>query len=114
MQRTMKVVEIEDQNLYGSESNFDCISAGGNVRPFALHQVRAQILPDPGLISGDNTFRDNIGDHVCSEVNDQNLPGLNPTRNNINIASAEETNYQPMHANDQVFYPNRVGLDLKS
>ena len=85
----MEVVEIEDQNLYGYESNFDCISAWGNLRLFALHQVRYQILPDPGLISGGNTFSDNIGDHVRSEVNDQNLPGLNPTQNNINIASAE-------------------------
>ena len=51
------------------------------MRPFALHQVRDQILPDSGLTSGGNTSRDNIGDNVCSEVNNQNLPGCNPIQN---------------------------------
>ena len=81
MLRTLEVVEIEDQNLHGSESNIDCINVGGNVRPFALHQVRDQILPDSGLTSGGNTSRDNIGDNVCSEVDNQNLPGCNHIQN---------------------------------
>ena len=49
------------------------------MRLFALHQVRDQILSNPGLISGGNTFGDNIGDNVYNKVNDQNLSGLNPT-----------------------------------
>ena len=45
MQRTLEVIDIEDQNLCGSQSNIDCITVGGNVRPVALHQVRDQTLP---------------------------------------------------------------------
>ena len=82
--------------MYGSDSNIDYISLRGNVRPFALYQVRDKILPDSRLISGGNTFRDNIGNNVRNEVNNQNLPSLNPIRNNINTASAEEIIYQPM------------------
>ena len=37
MQRTLEVIDIEDQNLCGSQSNIDCITVGGNVRPVALH-----------------------------------------------------------------------------
>ena len=59
MQRT-EVIEIEDQNLYGSQSYTDCITIGGNLRPSVLHQVRDQPLPGPGLFSGRNTFRDNV------------------------------------------------------
>ena len=44
MQRLMDVIEIEDQNAYGPESNFDCINVGGNMRSFVLHQVRDQIF----------------------------------------------------------------------
>ena len=61
---------------------------GGNVRPFALHQVRDQILPGPGLISGSNTFRENIRDNVRSEVNNQNLHGYNPIQNNMNTVNS--------------------------
>ena len=82
------------------------------MRPFALHQVRDQISHDPWLISGGNTFRDNIDDNISNKVYDQNLPGLNTTRNNINIARAGEINYPSMKASNQVFNPNRIGLDL--
>ena len=54
------------------------------MRPFTLHQVRDQILPDPGLISGSNTFKETICDNVCNEVNNQNLHGYNPIQNNMN------------------------------
>ena len=45
--------------MYGSESNFDCINMVGNVRLFALHQVRDQMIPNPELNFGSNTSRDN-------------------------------------------------------
>ena len=47
MQRTLAVIEIEDQNLYGSQSDTDRITIGGNSRPSVLHQVRDQTLPGP-------------------------------------------------------------------
>ena len=31
VQRSIDVIEIEDQNVYGSESNFDRTNVGGNV-----------------------------------------------------------------------------------
>ena len=48
MQRTLEVIEIEDQNFYGSQSNTDCITIGGNSKPSVLHQVKAQtcLVPD--------------------------------------------------------------------
>ena len=61
MQRTLKVIEIEDQNLCGSQSNTDCITVERNLRLVVLHQVRDQTLSGPILILGRNTFRDNIG-----------------------------------------------------
>ena len=33
MQKTLEVIEIEDQNLCGSQSNADCITVGGKLRP---------------------------------------------------------------------------------
>ena len=59
MQRTLEVIEIEVQNLYGPQSNTDCIAIEGNSWTSVLHQVRDQTLPGPGLILGCNTFRDN-------------------------------------------------------
>ena len=79
MQMTLDVIEIEDQNLHGPESNINCINVGGNVRPFTLHQVRDKILPDPRIISGSNIIRENIHDNVHNEVNNQNLHGYTPT-----------------------------------
>ena len=67
------VVEIEDQDLHGPQSNVDCINEGENVRSFALHQARDQILP------GRNLARENIYDNVRSEVNNHTLHGYNPT-----------------------------------
>ena len=52
MQRTLEIIEIEDQNLYVSQSNVDHITIGGISRPTVLHQVRDQTLPGPGLILG--------------------------------------------------------------
>ena len=73
MQRSMDVVEVENQNMYGSESNVDCINTGGNVQSLPLHQVRDQLLHDPKLIFGGNANRDNtngnyrnlVSDHSC-------------------------------------------------
>ena len=73
----MDVIEVEDQNMYGPESNFEYINEGGNMRQFALPLVRDQILTDPKLNFGANTFRDNIGSNLSNDCNDQNLPGLN-------------------------------------
>ena len=56
IQRSMDVIEVGNQNIYSSESNFDCINMGGNTGSVVLHQVRDQILSDPGLISGGNTY----------------------------------------------------------
>ena len=47
MQRTLESIEIEDQNLYGSQSNVDRITIGGISRPSVLHQVRDKTLPGP-------------------------------------------------------------------
>ena len=80
----LDVIMIVYQNLQGPESNIDCINEGGNVILFALHQVRDQILPDLGLIPDRNLARENIYNNVCGEVNNQNLHGYNPTRNNMN------------------------------
>ena len=98
--------------MYGSESSIDCINVGGNVRTFELHQVRDQILPESELNLSGNTFRDNIGENYHNEVNDQNLPDLNPVQNDVNVIRAGEINYQPLWANEQVFNSNRNVLDL--
>ena len=59
-----------------------------------LHQVRDQILPDPELNAGGNTFRDISTGNYRSQVNDQNLPDLYPMRNEVNVAGVRETIYQ--------------------
>ena len=94
MQRTLEVIEIEDQNIYGSQSNADYITIGGNLRPSVLHQVRDKTLPGPGLISGCNTLRDNVDSNFYSEVNNQNLPGFNLIQNTMNTSSVRDPKYQ--------------------
>ena len=114
MQRTLEIIEIEDQNLYSPQSNVDCINLGGISRPSVLHQVRDQTSPGQKLISGCNTFRDNDGRNYCSEVNNLNLSGFNLTQNYMNPAIVRDSNYQPMYNNDKVLNPHRVGLDLNT
>ena len=80
--------------MYGSESNINCINARGNVRSFALHQIRDQILPDSELNLGGNTFRDNIGDNYCNKVNNKNLFDLNPVPIDVNVIRTGEIIYQ--------------------
>ena len=60
MQRSFDVIEIENQNLSCSNPNIDCINVWGNVRSFALRQVRDQILPDSELEYGMRQVRDRI------------------------------------------------------
>ena len=80
MQMTPNTVEIRDQNLYGPESNIDCIYEGGNVRSFALPQSMNQILPSPGRRNFiRNLPRENIYDNIRGEGNNQNLYGYHPT-----------------------------------
>ena len=43
-----RVVEVRDQNLYGSESNIDHIYKGGNLRLVPLPRGGEQILLSPG------------------------------------------------------------------
>ena len=93
-QRSMDVIKIENKNVYGSESNINCINARGNVRSFALHQIRDQILPDSELNLGGNTFRDNIGDNYCNKVNNKNLFDLNPVPIDVNVIRTGEIIYQ--------------------
>ena len=40
MQTIHGIVEIQNQNLYGSESNIDCLYKGGNVRLIGIPQSR--------------------------------------------------------------------------
>ena len=114
MQRTLEIIEIEDQNLYGFLSNIDRFTIGGISRPSVLDQVRDLTLPGHGLISGCNTFRDNNGRNCYSVVNNHNLVGFNLIQNTMNTAIVRDHNYQPMHCRDQVLNPYRVGLDLNT
>ena len=95
MQRSMDVIEVENQNLYGSESNVDCIYTGGNVQWLAFHQVRDQILLDPELFFGGNADRDNINGNYRNQVSDQILSDHNPIRSDMNIVGGGEILYQP-------------------
>ena len=72
---------------------------GGNVRLFALRQVRDQILPDSELEYGNNIFMDNWSANNANKVNDQMLPGPNQ-------------NDGAPRVNEQVLNSNRNGLDL--
>ena len=62
---------------------------------FSLHQVRDHILPGPEKITDRNMPRENIYDNVCYDVNNQNLHGYYPARNNMNTVSGRTGSYQP-------------------
>ena len=98
----------------GLEYNIDCIFERGNVRSFALQQVRDQILPGPRQITDRNLPRENIYDNVGGEVNNQNLQGYYPAQNKMNIVSGRTGSYQSLVTNDQVFNPKGPGLDLNN
>ena len=51
MQRTLEIIEIEDQNLYGPQSNVDRITLGGISNTSVLHQVRDQASTGSELIT---------------------------------------------------------------
>ena len=59
MQRTVENIQVENQNLYASQSDVNSIVIGGVLRPSVLHQVRDQTLPGPGLALDCNTLRGN-------------------------------------------------------
>ena len=111
MQMTPIVVEIRDQNLYGPESNIDCIYEGGNVRSFALPQSMNQILPSPGRNIDRNLPWENIYNNIRDEGNTQNLYSYHPTRDNINTFSGRTGSSQSLTSNDLVFNSNGAGLD---
>ena len=104
MQRTLENIEVENQNLYGSQPSVNRITIGGLSRPSVLQQVRDQTSPGPGLTLGCNTFRDNNGRNHYSEVNNQNLPGFNLTQSNMNTAVVGVPNYQPMYCSERSTY----------
>ena len=112
MQRTLKNIEIKNQNLYGSQTSVNCITTEDFSKPSVLHQVRDQTSPGPGLTFGCNTFRDNNGRRYYSEVNNQNLPGFYLTKSSMNTAVVGVPNYQPLYCSDKVLNSYRVGLDL--
>ena len=45
MQRTLENIEVENQNLYGSQPSVNRINIGGLSRPSVLQQVRDQTSP---------------------------------------------------------------------
>ena len=76
MQRTVENIQVENQNLYGSQSNVNSIVIGKISIPSVLQQVRDQTLPGPGLALVWNTLRGNNVTSYYNEVNNQNLPGF--------------------------------------
>ena len=93
MQRTLENIEVENQNLNGSQSNVNCIDIGEFSRPSVLQQVWDQNSPGPGLTLNCNTFRDSNGRSCENEVNNQNLHGFNLSQSNTVVVS--DPNYQP-------------------
>ena len=59
MQRIHGVIEIWDQNLYGSEFNINCFYEGGNMRSIVIPQSRAIEVLDQNL-HGSNAYLDRI------------------------------------------------------
>ena len=55
MQWTLKNIEVEKPNLYGSQPNVNRIAIGGVSRPSVLRQVKNQTSPDPRQTLGHNT-----------------------------------------------------------
>ena len=51
-----RLVEIWDQNLYGSESNIDHIYEGGNVRPVVMPQSRVTKIQDQNLYGSESNI----------------------------------------------------------
>ena len=49
MQRTLENIQVENQNLYGSQPNVNRIAIGGFSRPRVFQQARDQTLPGPRI-----------------------------------------------------------------
>ena len=58
--------------------------------------------------------RESIYDNIRGEVNNQNLHGYYPARDNANSVSGRTGSYQSLVTNAQVFNPNGAGLDLNN
>ena len=74
-----RIVRVQDQNVYGSESSINHIYEGGNLRLVAYPQGRDQILHSPGKNIDGNLLRENNYDNVCGKGNNQNLYGYHTT-----------------------------------
>ena len=59
MQTIHGIVEIQNQNLYGSESNIDCLYKGGNVRLIGIPQSRILEVGDQNLHGSESNFDQN-------------------------------------------------------
>ena len=59
MQMIHGVVEIQNQNLYGSESNVDCLYKRGHVRSIGIPQSRIVAVRDQNLHGSESNFDQN-------------------------------------------------------
>ena len=89
-----RVVEIRDQNLYGSGSNIDNIYEWGNLRSVPMPWGGEQILLSPGRNIDGNVPRDSNYNNIYGEGNNQTLHGYYPARDNIITISGRAGSYQ--------------------